>query len=189
MTPLPSFTRGLFGGAVHDALLFPYPATLDRQRPEEAKLVRRLISELHALVGDVIDSEEIDETETVPEKVLTAFARIGLLALTIPREYEGLGLSATAYAKVFGAISRVDPSLAVLVGVHCGLGAKAIVLYGTQVQKAKYLPRLARGETLAAYALTEPDIGSDSHKIWSRAVLSTEQSLWTVIGRKIWIGN
>jgi acyl-CoA dehydrogenase family protein 9 len=189
MTPLPSFTRGLFGGAVHDALLFPYPVTLDRQRPEEARLVRRLVSELQALVGDVIDSQEIDETETVPERVITAFARIGLLALTIPEEYEGLGLSATAYAKVFGAISRVDPSLAVLVGVHCGLGAKAIVLYGTRNQKAKYLPRLARGETLAAYALTEPDIGSDAQNIKTRAVVSADQSMWKVNGRKIWIGN
>ena len=189
MTSLPSFTRGLFGGAVHDALLFPYPAPLDRQRPDEARVVRRLIAELNALVGDLIDSEEIDEQETVPEPVITAFARIGLLGLTIPREYEGLGLSATAYARVFGAISRVDPSLAVLVGVHCGLGAKAIVLYGTDAQKARYLPRLARGETLAAYALTEPEIGSDAQNIRTRGVLSEDGSTWTLNGQKIWIGN
>jgi acyl-CoA dehydrogenase family protein 9 len=189
MTSLPSFTRGLFGGAVHDALLFPYPDSLDRQRPDEARVVRRLIAELDALVGDLIDSEEIDEQETVPEPVITAFARIGLLGLTIPREYEGLGLSATAYARVFGAISRVDPSLAVLVGVHCGLGAKAIVLYGTDAQKARYLPRLARGETLAAYALTEPEIGSDAQNIRTRGVLSEDGSTWTLNGQKIWIGN
>lgn len=189
MTTPPSFTRGLFAGAVHDALLFPYPPTLDRQRPDEAKLVRRLISELRALVGDVIDSQEIDESETVPEAVITAFARIGLLGLTIPREYGGLELSATAYAKVFGEISSVDASLAVLVGVHCGLGSKAIVLYGNEAQKAKYLPGLARGATLAAYALTEPDIGSDAQNIRTRAELSADGATWTLNGRKIWIGN
>ncbi|MGQ0646203.1 MAG: acyl-CoA dehydrogenase family protein [Gemmatimonadaceae bacterium] len=186
--PLPSFTRGLFAGAVHDALLFPYPATLDRQRPEEAALVRRMVAELRALVGDLIDPAAIDAQETVPEPVIHALARIGLLGLTIPREYGGSGLSASAYARVFGEISRVDPSLAVLVGVHCGLGSKAIVLFGSDAQKAMYLPRLARGETLAAYALTEPDVGSDAQNIKTTAAANADGS-WTLNGRKIWIGN
>lgn len=183
-----SFTRGLFAGAVHDSLLFPYPSTLDAQRPEEAAVVRRLVSELRGLVGDVIDSAAIDEAETVGEPVIEAFARIGLLGLTIPREYGGLGLSATAYAKVFGEISRIDASLAVLVGVHCGLGAKAIVMFGNAEQKALYLPKLARGETLAAYALTEPDVGSDAQHIKATARQDADGS-WLLNGRKIWIGN
>ncbi len=186
--PMPSFTRGLFAGAVHDSLLFPYPSTLDDKRPEEAALVRRLVSDLRGLVGDVIDSEQIDEEETVGEPVIQAFARIGLLGLTIPRDYGGLGLSATAYAKVFGEISRIDASLAVLVGVHCGLGAKAIVLFGNDEQKARYLPMLARGETLAAYALTEPDVGSDAQHIKATAQRDGDGP-WLLNGRKIWIGN
>jgi acyl-CoA dehydrogenase family protein 9 len=183
-----SFTRGLFAGAVHDPLLLPYPDPLDRRRPDEAALVRRLVAELRALDGDLIHSEQIDEEETIPEPVIQAFARIGLLALTIPREYGGLELSATAYARVFGEISRVDPSLGVLVGVHCGLGAKAIVLYGNAAQKTLYLPRLARGETLAAYALTEPDVGSDAQNIKTRAERQPDGT-WILNGRKIWIGN
>jgi acyl-CoA dehydrogenase family protein 9 len=184
-----SFTRGLFAGAVHDSLVFPFPDTLDVRSPDEAKLVRRLISDLRALVGDVIDSEEIDEKETVPEPVIRAFSRIGMLALTVPREFGGLGLSATAYARVFGEVSRIDASLAVLVGVHCGLGCKAIVLFGSQEQKSRYLPMLARGETLAAYALTEPDVGSDAQNIKSQATRSADGSRWILRGRKIWIGN
>ena len=184
----PSFTRGLFAGAVHDSLLFPFPAPLDEQRPAEAKVVRRVISDLRGLVGSVIDSAEIDELETVPDSVIRALARIGMLGLTIPVEYGGLGLSATAYARVFGEVSVIDPSLAVLVGVHCGLGSKAIVLFGTDAQKAKYLPMLARGDTLAAYALTEPDIGSDAQNIKTRATQNANGS-WTLNGRKIWIGN
>ncbi|MCC6316495.1 MAG: acyl-CoA dehydrogenase family protein [Gemmatimonadaceae bacterium] len=184
----PSFTRGLFAGAIHDDLVFPFPVSLEQVRPDEARLVRRLVTDLHALVGDVIDPAAIDEQATVPEPVIHAFAQIGLLGLTIPRAYGGLELSASAYARVFGEISRIDASLAVLVGVHCGLGAKAIVLFGSSEQKARYLPMLARGETLAAYALTEPDTGSDAQNITTRAVQHADGS-WTLTGRKIWIGN
>ena len=76
-----------------------------------------------------------------------------------------------------------------LVGVHCGLGSKAIVLFGNAEQKAKYLPMLARGETLAAYALTEPDIGSDAQNIKTTARLSDDGTQWILNGRKQWIGN
>ncbi|MEJ7811741.1 MAG: acyl-CoA dehydrogenase family protein [Gemmatimonadaceae bacterium] len=186
--PTPSFTRGLFAGAVHDALLFPYPPPLERRDPGEARVVRRIIRELERLRGDVIDSAAIDEAEAVPEAVIRAFAEIGLLALSIPKEYGGLGLSNTAYARVFGALSRVDPSLAVLVGVHCGLGSKAIVLFGTAGQKARYLPGLARGDTLAAYALTEPETGSDAQNIVTRAE-RRDDGTWVLNGRKLWIGN
>jgi acyl-CoA dehydrogenase family protein 9 len=98
-------------------------------------------------------------------------------------------LSATGYARVFGEVSRTDASLAVLIGVHCGLGSKAIVLFGTPAQKERYLPMLARGETLAAYALTEPDIGSDAQHIKTTAALSADGSHWVLNGRKQWIGN
>ena len=152
-----SFARGLFAGVVHDELLFPYPRSLDERDPDQAREVRRLIRELRRLQGDVIDPEQIDEEERVPEEVITAFAEIGMLGLTIPREYGGLGLSSTAYARVFSALSSVDASLAVLVGVHCGLGSRAIVLFGTPEQKERYMPVLARGRELAAYALTEPE--------------------------------
>src|SRR5205814_4375633 len=120
---------------------------------------------------------------------IRALAATGALGLTIPREYGGLGLSPAGYAVVFGEISRLDPSLAVLVGVHCGLGSKAIVLFGTAEQKARYLPGLARGETLAAYALTEPDVGSDAQNVKTRAELSADGRSWILNGRKHWIGN
>ena len=184
----PSFTRGIFAGAVHDALLFPYPETLDVRDPEEARVVRRLITELSRMRGDLIDSEQIDEDEKIPEEVIRAFAETGLLGITIPKEYGGLGLSTAAYARVFGAVSAIDPSCAVLIGVHCGLGAKAIVLFGTEEQKSRYLPMLARGETLAAYALTEPETGSDAQNIKTTAELN-EDGDWILNGRKIWIGN
>ncbi len=184
----PSFARGIFAGAIHDSLLFPYPDTLDKRDPDETRTVDRLIRELRAMQGDLIDSARFDEEETIPEAVIRAFGEIGMLGLTIPEEYGGLGLSSTAYARVFGTLSRIDASLGVLVGVHCGLGSKAIVLFGSDEQKARYLPLLARGETLAAYALTEPETGSDAQNIVAQARQADDGS-WVLDGRKIWIGN
>jgi alkylation response protein AidB-like acyl-CoA dehydrogenase len=187
--PRPSYTRGLFAGAIHDELLFPYPPDLSVRNPGEASTVRRLIAELEEMQSSgLIDSARFDDEETIPEEVIQKFAECGLLGLTIPRQYGGLELSATAYATVFGALSRVDSSLAVLVGVHCGLGSKAIVLYGNDAQKERYLPMLARGETLAAYALTEPETGSDAQNIVTRAT-QNDDGTWSLTGRKIWIGN
>ena len=187
--PKPSFTRGVFAGAVHDSLLFPYPPPLDQRDPDEARVVRRLIRDLENLRGDLIDPARIDAEETVSEDVIRALAAIGMLGLTIPKEYGGLGLSSTAYARVFGAVSSIDASIAVLIGVHCGLGSKALVLFGNTEQKERYLPMLARGETLAAYALTEPETGSDAQNIVTRAERSADGSKWILNGRKIWIGN
>ncbi|HET7186881.1 MAG TPA: acyl-CoA dehydrogenase family protein, partial [Gemmatimonadaceae bacterium] len=185
----PSFVRGIFAGAIHDDLLFPFPASLDARDPDEARTVRRLLADLERLRdAGVIDPARFDEEETVPDATIRALAEGGWMGLSIPREYGGLGLSAAAYAHVFGAISRTDAALGVLLGVHCGLGSKAIVLFGTPQQKARYLPMLARGETLAAYALTEPETGSDAQNIVTQAQPNADGS-WTLTGRKQWIGN
>ena len=185
----PSFTRGLFAGVIHSELLFPYPDPLERRDADEARVVRRLIEGLRGMQGDLIDPARFDEEETIPEEVIRAFADLGMLGLTIPKEYGGLGLSSTAYARVFAALSAIDASLGVLVGVHCGLGSKAIVLFGSDEQKERYLPMLARGETLAAYALTEPETGSDAQHIVTRARLAEDGSHWVLNGQKLWIGN
>ncbi len=186
----PSFLRGLFQGEITDALLFPYPATLDERRPDEAATVQRLIESLNAMVASgLIDPREMDEAESIGEPVIEALADAGLLGLTTPKEYGGLGLSASAYARVFGAVASIDASLGVLIGVHCGLGGKALVLFGNDEQKARYLPALARGEMLAAYALTEPETGSDAQHIVTTARRNAENTGWLLNGRKHWIGN
>jgi alkylation response protein AidB-like acyl-CoA dehydrogenase len=187
--PSSSFTRGIFAGVVLDSLLFPYPRRLDERSADETRTVRRLIKRLREMEHDLIDSAKFDEEETIPENVIRAFAEAGLLGLTIPKKYGGLELSSSAYARIFETLSSIDGSLAVLVGVHCGLGSKAIVLHGNDEQKERYLPPLARGDFLAAYALTEPDVGSDAQNIKTTATLAKDGSHWRLNGRKIWIGN
>ena len=184
-----SFTRGIFAGVVLDSLLFPYPRKLEERNADEARTVRRLIKGLRDMEGTLIDSAKFDEEETIPDDVIRALAELGMLGLTIPKKYGGLELSSAAYARVFETLSTVDAGVAVLVGVHCGLGSKAIVLHGNDEQKERYLPALARGDFLAAYALTEPDIGSDAQNIKTTATLAKDESHWRLNGRKIWIGN
>jgi acyl-CoA dehydrogenase family protein 9 len=184
-----SFTRGLFAGEIHDELIFPYPDPLDATNPGEAATVRRLIAALDDRLGGLLDSAKFDAEETIGDDVIAALAHHGFLGMTIPRQYGGLELSPTAYARVFEAVGATDPSLGVFIGVHCGLGSKAIVLYGTEAQKARWLPRIARGEILVAYALTEPNVGSDAQHIQTTAVRSADGTHWLLNGQKIWIGN
>jgi alkylation response protein AidB-like acyl-CoA dehydrogenase len=185
---LPSFTRGLFLGDIRHEFLFPYPDSLDRRDEDEARVVRRLIADLRRLERDVIDSARYDAEEFTPDDVLRAFAEIGMFGLTIPKEFGGLGLSATGYGRVFSTLCAIDAGLAVIVGVHCGLGSKTIVLFGRRDQQERYLPALARGDMLAAYAVTEPNVGSDAQHIEATAVRSASDDGWLITGKKIWIG-
>lgn len=190
VTTPPSFLRDLFAGDINEALLFPYPAPLDERDPEEAATVRRLVTSLNGLLASgLIDPRRFDEQEGLDDAVIQALAEAGLLGLTIPRAYGGLGLSASAYARVFGAVAAIDASLGVFIGVHCGLGAKALVIAGNDAQRARYLPALARGELLAAYALTEPETGSDAQHVVTTATRSADDTGWVLNGRKHWIGN
>lgn len=184
-----SFTRGLFAGEIYEDLIFPYPAKLDDTRPEEAAVVRKLLAAVESKLDGLVDSAKFDEEETISDDVVEALAWYGFLGMTIPRQYGGLELSSTGYARVFESVAAMDASLAVFIGVHCGLASKAIVLYGNDSQKSRWLPRLASGETRGAYALTEPDVGSDAQHIKTRADISSDGKSWILNGTKIWIGN
>ncbi|MEO7217314.1 MAG: acyl-CoA dehydrogenase family protein, partial [Gemmatimonadaceae bacterium] len=184
-----SFTRGIFAGEVHDGLLFPYPAPLAVSDPAEAATVARLVNALEGRLGGLVDSVKFDEEETIPDDVIAALAKHGFLGMTIPKRFGGLELSPRAYARVCESVGGVDASIGVFIGVHCGLGCKAIVLYGTEKQKERWLPRLARGEILVSYALTEPLVGSDAQHVKTTATLSADGSHWSLNGQKIWIGN
>ncbi|XP_039402349.1 complex I assembly factor ACAD9, mitochondrial isoform X2 [Mauremys reevesii] len=108
--------------------------------------------------------------------------------MQIPEEYGGLGLSNTMYARL-GEITSLDGSIAVTLAAHQAIGLKGILIAGTDEQKAKYLPKLASGEHIAAFCLTEPGSGSDAASIQTRATMSEDGKSFLLNGSKIWISN
>jgi acyl-CoA dehydrogenase family protein 9 len=181
----PSFTRQLFAGTIDDAILFPYP----RISEDEDRRVTAFLDELRAYLDAHVDREWIDEHEQVPAEVIEGLRKIGLWGISIPAEYGGMGLSQSAYCRVFELVTGYDVGLAIILGVHLSIGIKGIVMAGTEEQKRLYLPRAAAGEWFASFALTEPGAGSDAAGIQSRAVLSDDGKHWILNGAKIWIGN
>jgi acyl-CoA dehydrogenase family protein 9 len=181
----PSFSKSLFAGSIEQDLIFPYP----KISGEEAENLKLILESIRQFAKDHINSEEIDRNESIPQDVLTGLAEIGLFGMSIPEAYGGYGFSATAYNRVFEEIAGIDASLAVTLGGHQSIGLKGLLLHGTEEQKKKYLPKLASGEWLAAFALTEPGAGSDAAGIQSLAVLDSSKTHYVLNGGKIWITN
>ncbi|HEX6037516.1 acyl-CoA dehydrogenase family protein [Longimicrobium sp.] len=180
----PSFTRELFNGSIDDSILFPYPRISD----EEEELVTGFIARLRDYCESSLDREWIDENERIPPEAIDGLKRMGLFGISIPKEYGGMGLSQSAYCRVFEYVTGFDPGLGILLGVHLSIGIKGIQLAGNDAQKALYLPKAATGEWMASFALTEPEAGSDAAGIKSRALPAGDGS-WILNGSKIWIGN
>lgn len=183
--PSPSFMKSLFQGRIEDNLLFPYPEI----GKEESEYLEAFVDSLHKYAADHIDSDAIEDNQEIPKEVLRELGELGLWGLIIPEEYDGFDFSQTAYSKVFENVARIDGSLVVTLGAHSSIGLKGILLFGTEAQKQKYLPALAAGESLAAFALTEPGSGSDAASIKTKATLSDDGTYYILNGNKIWITN
>jgi acyl-CoA dehydrogenase family protein 9 len=177
------FVKALFAGQIRQDLLLPYPQ-LD---PKQAPAVEQALAGLEKLAREKIDPRSIDRQESIPDEVKRGMAELGLFGITIPRKYGGLGLGLAAYGRIIEGVTTVCPALMLMLGAHLSIGLKGLVLYGSEEQKARYLPRLARGEAIAAFALTEPQTGSDAQSIQSTALRDGEG--WRLNGSKIWISN
>ncbi len=180
-----SFMKGLFHGVIAEELLFPYP----QLAKEEGENVKLMIESVRRFLDDKVDARAIDKEHRIPDAVLAEAKSLGLFGLQIPGDYGGLGLGASAYSRVMQEVAAHDSSLAVTLGAHQSIGLKAILLYGTESQKRRYLPALASGEKVAAFALTEPSAGSDAAAIKTKAELSADGSHYVLNGSKIWITN
>ncbi len=112
---------------------------------------------------------EWDEAEAFSPELLEQLARLGLLGIQFPTRYGGAGLSAVEYCICIEELARVDPSVALTVAAHNGLAASHVAMFGSEAQKERWLGPLARGEFLGAWALTEPDAGSDAGSLRTRA--------------------
>src|SRR5580704_15169864 len=126
-----------------------------------------------------------DKEERFPKEIVPRLAELGLLGIRIPEEYGGSGLDVTSYAICVEEIARVDGSLALTIASHNGLGTGHILAFGNEEQKKRYLPKAAKGEWLAAWALTEPGSGSDAAALATTA--RRDGSDWVINGTKMFI--
>lgn len=132
---------------------------------------------------------ELEKKGMIPDALWTRMKEIGLFALSIPTEFGGKGLTLYEYLAVVSALASQDMALAIVPLAHLSIGLKALLLYGSPLQKKAYLPRAATGECIFAYALTEPLCGSDAQHITSRAVLDAAQEYYILNGTKTYITN
>jgi alkylation response protein AidB-like acyl-CoA dehydrogenase len=135
-------------------------------------------------VSDQIEAKDF----SVIRRLLKEASELGLTSVDIPEEYGGLEMDKVTSAIIADNIAR-QGSFSVIFSAHVGIGTLPIVWYGTAEQKKKYLPRLASGEFIGAYALSESTSGSDAVSARSRAVLSEDKQTYTLNGEKMWITN
>jgi len=180
-----SAAKSLFFGDILEENLFPYPVMRARDR--------ELLGMMLDPIDDFLDAhkaglKEWDEHGEQPETFIQGLRDMGLFGLIIPEQHGGMELSNAAYARVLGQTSGHDSSVSLTIGAHSSIGMKGLLLWGNDEQRERYLPRLASGELIAAFCLTESGAGSDAASIRTKAVRSDDGS-WTLNGEKIWITN
>jgi acyl-CoA dehydrogenase len=148
-----------------------------------------LVTTVGRFVDEVLipHENEVAETDEIPESVIAAMRDLGLFGLTIPEEFGGLGVTMEEEVRIVFELGRASPAFRSYIGTNNGIGSIGILLDGTQEQKEKYLPRLASGEYLSAFCLTEPDAGSDAASLKTSAVLDGDE--YVINGTKRYITN
>ncbi len=177
--------HGLFVGELNDDLVYPYPSP----DPEQRETTDQAIEAFREWAKDNVDAREIDAAQEIPERVRRGMAELGIMGMTVPEAYDGYGFGMTSYCRMVEELTKTDASLSVFVGAHLSIGARPILLYGSPEQKAQILPGVASGETVCAFALTEPGAGSDAGSMRTRAEWDAAKGVYRVNGNKIWITN
>jgi acyl-CoA dehydrogenase family protein 9 len=168
-----------------ELLPLPYPV-LDGEQRELLDMFRDTLARYAALH---IDSRAIDKAHAIPPEVMAGLGELGLFGMRVPEEHGGLDLNMTQYVRVGADLAVLDGAVAILSGGHSTIGIKALLLHGTEEQRARYLPRLATGELRAAFALSEPGAGSDAQSLRTTAVRSADGKSYRIDGEKLWITN
>ena len=130
---------------------------------------------------------EVEEADAIPAHIVEEMKALGLFGLSIAEEYGGLGLTMVEECKVAVELGRTTPAFRSTFGTNVGIGSQGLVIAGTYEQKAEWLPRIASGEVVASFALTEPDVGSDSGAVKARAV--RDGDIYRLTGTKRFITN
>src|SRR5437763_11390704 len=180
--PGASFGKSLFFGDILEDQLFPYP----EMPRDQAELVAPICETIDRYMAG-IDRRKLDRDGEFPAELLQSLKEMGLFGLIVPEEHGGLGLSNSGYARVMQQVASWDASIAVTLGAHSSIGFKGLLLFGNDAQKRRYLPKLASGENIAAFCLTEPGSGSDAFSIKTSA--RRDGDFYVLNGQKLWITN
>merc|ERR1712117_93523 len=181
-----SFIHGLYTNQLVTDHVFPFPTPLDEDRLENLSMI---VESTQAFFDDTNDADKNDETKTIGKEAWEGAKELGAFGLLVPEEYGGMAMNNTEYARLSEILLGEDAGFSIAIGAHQSIGYKAILLLGNEEQKQKYLPGLASGELIAAFALTEPSTGSDAASVKTQAVLNEAGTHYILNGSKIWISN
>src|SRR6202167_5928540 len=180
-----SVAKNLVAGRILEEQLFPYPSLRDKDR----EVLRMMVDAIDQFLGPKhADFKRWDLSAEQPAQFIQGLRELGLFGLIIPEEHGGIGLSNAGYSRVLSQTSSHDSSVSLTIGAHSSIGMKGLLLFGSAEQRARYLPKLASGEMIAAFCLTESGSGSDAASIRTRAEKGADGN-WTLNGEKIWITN
>ena len=180
-----SFASNLFIGRYDFDRIHPYPAQSENDQAAGADFLQKLETYLH----EHVDPDEIDRTGEIPPENFAGLAALGAFGIKVPKQYGGLGLSQFNYGRAAVLLGSWDGNVAALVSAHQSIGvAQPLLLFGTEEQKQKYLPRVSRGE-ISAFALTETNAGSDPAAMSLRAEPTPDGSEFVLNGEKLWCTN
>src|SRR6266567_2123790 len=179
------FAKGLLLGRFVSDWAMPYPRIPAAQQAE----LDKSLAEIVQFLDEHLDPVAIDRQADIPRHLIDGLAHTGVLGMTAPKEYGGRGFSQRAYCKILEEIGARCASTAVFTNAHHSIGIRALLLFGTQEQKEKWLPKLMNGEQLAAFALTEAEAGSDAANVQTHAQPSEDGSHFILDGEKRYITN
>lgn len=158
---------------------------MDIHLTEEQKMMREMVRQFAK--DEIAPRVEEMERGIFPAEILKKMGELGLMGIPIPEKYGGSGMDFISYIIAIHEISKVSPTVGVILSVHTSVGTNPILYFGTKKQKEYYLPKLAQGEFLGAFALTEPSAGSDAKSIKCKAVKQGDHYIFS--GSKIFITN
>ncbi len=179
------FAKSLFFGQFNAPVVFPYPEI----RAEERETVAKAVADMRRFVGEHIDAAAIDAKADIPDDVVSGLGRLGVLGMTAPQEYGGRGMSQQGYCRIMEVIGGHCAATAIFVNAHHSIGLRALLLFGTPDQQRRWLPPLASGRELAAFALTEPQAGSDAANVQTTATPTPDGKSYILNGEKRYITN
>jgi acyl-CoA dehydrogenase family protein 9 len=177
------FAKGLYFGRHLNRKLLPYPdLTADQETNDFVERVQQFCQ-------SEVDPVAIDRDAQIPDHVVTGLGKLGVLGACLPKSCGGLELSQTSYCRILEVLGGHCASTALFVNAHHSIGPRALVLFGTREQQDRWLPRLASGEWISAFALTEPEAGSDAANLQTAATPTPDGKGYLINGQKRWITN